>query len=215
MSRMIGIDLDNTIVSYDSVIRTEIVRRRLLSKEPPQGKKALRDLLRHQEGGEEEWQKIQAVIYGEKMHEAVAFPGVLEFLLECRRLSIPVCVISHKTQRAAQQRNGPSLRKAAIHWLEQNGFLRYNQTGLSPDRVFFESTRQGKIEKIREMECTDFVDDLREVLEAQAFPESVRRVLFDPSRCSGDADSRDFHRAATWSDDGRYLLSQSTGALRQ
>jgi hypothetical protein len=57
---VVGIDLDNTLVSYDQVLHRAAVDRGLIGAGTGVGKRAVRDEIRLGPGGEVEWQKLQA-----------------------------------------------------------------------------------------------------------------------------------------------------------
>jgi hypothetical protein len=46
--------------------------------------------------------------------------------------------------------------------------------------VFFETTKEGKLDRIRSEGCALFLDDLPEILDAELFPASVQDWLFHP-----------------------------------
>src|SRR5271154_5157564 len=58
--RRIGLDLDNTIIDYEAIIREEVAGSGLLAGLPAGDKRALRDALRAIEDGEEHWTRLQA-----------------------------------------------------------------------------------------------------------------------------------------------------------
>ncbi len=75
----IGLDLDNTLVSYDRGVFQVAKESNLIESSWPGTKKELRDRLRVQPGGELEWQKLQGLVYGSYMSESELFPGVANF----------------------------------------------------------------------------------------------------------------------------------------
>src|SRR5580658_9044333 len=93
-----GIDFDNTIVTYDELL-TRIARERgLLDAAGVQTKRNLRDRIRLLPDGEIEWQKCQALLYGQRIGEARLAVGVAAFLAECRERAMAVHIVSHKTE---------------------------------------------------------------------------------------------------------------------
>lgn len=174
----LGVDFDNTLVCYDRVFFTTACEQTLIPPHTPPSKEAVRDYLRSQRQ-EEEWTRLQGYVYGARMAEAKAFPGAAEFLRECHALAIPVFVVSHKTRYACA---GPryDLHQAAYDWLRLTHFLDERHTGLSESRVFFELSREAKLERIARLGCTHFIDDLPECLLDPAFPPGVERILFAP-----------------------------------
>lgn len=180
MTGPIGVDLDNTIVSYDDVLYRAAIELGLIGPEVSRSKKAVRDAIRKQPEGEIEWQKLQAEIYGPRMPEAQLIDGVVDFFKECHTRSIGFYIVSHKTRFANYDRTETNLRAAALSWLDSQGLFSSDSLGLSRDRVLFESTRQAKIERIRKLRCTHFIDDLEETFLEKAFPRKVVKILFDP-----------------------------------
>ena len=177
---VIGVDFDNTIVSYDALFHRIAVERGLISSSVPVDKTAVRDHLRSL-GGEEQWTALQGLVYGPRIREAAAFPGVKEFFAHCRRARMAVHIVSHKTRQPVL---GPphDLHAAARSWLEHAGFFSPESPALPHDHVHFGITRLEKIGRIRALGCTTFIDDLDEIFQEPEFPAGVERILFAPHR---------------------------------
>ena len=47
--------------------------------------------------------------------------------------------------------------------------------------MFFEKTKKEKIQRIKEIKCDVYIDDLTEILLSPDFPKNTKRVLFDPN----------------------------------
>jgi hypothetical protein len=190
----IGVDFDNTIASYDCVFHRLALEKNLIGSNVPAEKDAIRDFLRHA-GREQDWTELQGEVYGTRMAEVPPFPGVIEFFAGCCRSRLPIFIISHKTARPYA---GPShdLHGPARSWLTAQGFFDPSRIGLSKDAVFFEVTRQEKLDRIASTGCTHFIDDQPELLTEPDFPPRVERFLFDPHRRQ-PPDSR-FHAVASW-----------------
>jgi len=174
----IGIDLDNTIISYDNLLYKLAVENDYLSPDIKRNKKAIRDIIRKLPEGEIKWQKFQAIIYGPKINEAELINGVSDFLKFCKNKHIKVNVISHKTEYANYDTTGTNLRLTALKWMEKHDFFNIDSLGLSKSDIFFESTRKEKIERIIKQRCTHFIDDLEETFCEPAFPNNVKKILF-------------------------------------
>ena len=69
--------------------------------------------------------------------------------------------------------------------------------GLAPEQVYFEVTREAKMARIAELQCSHFIDDLPEFIGDPAFPPLENRILFDPNRQGEDGPWR---RAENWTD---------------
>jgi hypothetical protein len=178
----IGIDFDNTIVSYDGVFHRVALEQGLVPPTIDPTKLAVRDWLR-EKGKEDLWTEMQGYVYGARMADAEAYPGVLDFFSWARSAGIPVSIISHKT---TQPFLGPryDLHEAARTWIET--FLR-DEVGplVALENVYFEATKESKWTRIATTASTHFIDDLPEILFAEVFPVGVTRILFDPENHHG------------------------------
>ena len=201
---LVGIDFDNTIISYDSVFHQVALEKGLIPADLPASKGQVRDYIRAQ-GKEKEWIELQGCVYGAMMLEAKPFPGVLDFFSQCKKKKIGVCIISHRTRYPF---SGPQydLHEAAKNWVESYGF--YQKTGLSPDHVFFELTKEEKINRIEKEACDLFIDDLPEFLVELISFSDLRCVLFDPN--DRYPNENRFERATSW---GQVEKIVSSGAL--
>lgn len=129
-----------------------------------------------QENQRIEWQKAQSWLYTEGLAYAELSSGAVDLLWRLSKKNIPVCVISHKTMRTPKDFGHLDLHKPARQWIQER--LAPSTTG--PVAVYFEVTRQKKLEKIKELQVTHFIDDLIEVLQDPEFPENVKKILYDP-----------------------------------
>ena len=208
----IGLDFDNTIACYDRSFIRAATGQVLLPPNWVGGKRALRDFLRAKgEVGELEWQVLQGRVYGKLMPEAELKPGVGWFLLFCKARKIPVSIVSHKTEYSPRDPARIPLRPAALQWMTAKGFFDSNVYGLKEERVFFESTRRQKVERIESLGCTHFVDDLLEVFQEENFPRDVEKLLYDPEDLDQQStESIDVHKS--WSSIGNSLLGVETHA---
>ena len=172
----VGIDFDNTLVSYDNVFLRAAIDRKLLPEHFTGDKTEVRDSIRSRVG-DEQWAKLQAEVYGRRMAEAAMIEGASHFVATCRDKNATVSIVSHKTRFAAADPDGADLHIAAMEWMERNGFFRLD--GLRFDRgdVFFEPTREAKCRRVAALECSHFVDDLEEVFREPSFPPGVERLL--------------------------------------
>ena len=173
----IGLDFDNTIVSYDALFHKVALEGGWINNEISVSKISVRDHLRSI-GQESVWTEMQGYVYGARMDEATAYPGVLEFLSWARKQSIHVSIVSHKTQHPFLGKQY-DLHQAARRWIDLH---LNNEDGplVIPGCIYFEITKELKIKKIAEIGCTVYVDDLPEILLATGFPELTNKILFDP-----------------------------------
>ena len=115
--------------------------------------------------------------------EAKLIEGVQRFFSWCYQQETSVFIISHKTQFAAQDRENIDLHGAALKWMKEKKFFEDGPAGLAlrEDQIFFEPNRQKKIERIGQLGCTHFIDDLAETFLEVSFPKEVQKILYAPS----------------------------------
>jgi hypothetical protein len=182
----IGVDFDNTLISYDAVFHATAARLGLIGEGTEPRKLAVRDAIRLAPGGELAWQKLQGQVYGAGIRDATLIDGVDQFLRHCRAEACEVVIVSHKTVFGHYDPHRINLRDAAMGWMTARGF--FSEEGYGISQVFFEATRAEKLARIGTLGCDWFVDDLAEVFSDPAFPPGVRRILFSsvqaaPSGC--------------------------------
>jgi hypothetical protein len=178
----IGLDFDNTIVSYDALFHRVALEQQVVPATTPANKVAVRDHLRAV-GQEERWTLMQGEVYGARMDDAVTYPGVIDFLVHAGAAGHDLFIVSHKTRHPIL---GPAhdLHAASRRWLERN-LLMEGRPLIPPGNVYFELTRDEKLARIAQLKCDMFVDDLPEVILAAHFPSATVGVLFDPEHNHG------------------------------
>jgi len=180
MDYNIGVDFDNTILSYDDLMYEVAIQQNLIYPDTPKSKQDIRDHIRQLPNGERKWQGVQALVYGERIREAKLINGVKRFFELCKQNSIHVYIISHKTKYANFYDKNFDLRMAALIWMKMIKFFDEDGLGLNEENVCFESTRHEKIERIKYLKCTHFIDDLEETFLENSFPPDVKKILFKP-----------------------------------
>lgn len=177
---IIGVDFDNTIVSYDRLFHQVALERGWIPDDLPECKTEVRDFLR-KEGRENDWTELQGYVYGLRLPEAPAFPGVMEFFDQAISLGCPVHIVSHKTRYPVR---GPEydLHQAARDWIASHGFFERFGPSFSANNVFFGVSRDDKINRITALNCGVFIDDLEETFLEPRFPYHVEKILFAPER---------------------------------
>jgi hypothetical protein len=173
----IGIDFDNTIITYDEVFCATAKSRGLIDASFAGRKQAVRDAIRLLPDGEISWQQLQGHVYGKGVRQAKMVEGVENFLGRCRTERYSVVVVSHKTEYGHYDPDRVNLRNAALDWMTAHGLFA-NTSTLSIRDVYFESTRAEKLRRIAALSLTHFIDDLEEVLSDPDFPPNVQRILF-------------------------------------
>jgi hypothetical protein len=168
----IGVDFDNTIISYDDLFHRCALERGLIPEGLPKRKAAVRSHLWSLPDGNSRWTALQGEVYGSRINEAESYPGTLDFFSLCRKHRVRVTIVSHKAEFPAL---GPrvNLREAALGWLEAHGLPAGKGSA-----VFFEADRKAKVKRIALLECSHFIDDLPEVFADPSFPAGVEKLLF-------------------------------------
>ena len=190
----IGIDFDNTLVSYEQAFAQVGREEGLLPEGFRGGKEAVKASLLEQRPDGYLWEKLQGLVYGRRIGAAELFNGVDEFFRRCReRRDVTVKVVSHKTILAHHD-PGSDLRHCALNWMHGRRFFEPTGFGLTMEDVFFEGTRDEKVRRIAALGCDVFVDDHPEVLGHTEMPKGCRKILF---RSNADGP---FDRAASWQD---------------
>jgi hypothetical protein len=160
----LGVDLDNTLIRYDEVFVKYACTAQLVPSNFSGTKNELRRCIQQGCNGQERWERLQGLVYGEGIAEAALFPGVLRFLKRCSCRGITVDIVSHKTEFSHSSDNPLPLRKAATRFLQKAGLLTSGDRSLVRG-VTFLSTRDEKIREINRSEFDIFIDDLPEVLD--------------------------------------------------
>jgi hypothetical protein len=177
MDLRIGIDFDNTIISYDEVFCAAAKSGGLIDSTFKGRKQAVRDAIRSLPNGELAWQRLQGKVYGKGVVDAMLIEGVETFLRRCTTQPCTVMIVSHKTEYGHYDPDKVNLRKAALDWMAARGL--FDGTYAIPaENVYFESSRAEKLRRIGALSLTYFIDDLEEVLSDPGFPPNVRRILF-------------------------------------
>jgi len=170
-SESVGIDLDNTLVSYDGLFY-RLGRARGVVPEGVAANKVSVHTYLHATYAIDVWTELQAEAYGPAMIEAEPFPGALEFIRAARADGIRVSIVSHRT-RVPYRGPAHDLHHAARQWLARHG--------LENIEAYFEEDREAKCARIAALGCVAFIDDLPSVLSHPQFPAGVTRILFDPA----------------------------------
>ena len=172
----IGIDLDNTIISYDAAFQVAAYSRGLVNNEYKYTKQEISKEIKNRENGEIEWQKLQGYVYGKGIKEASIFPGVYRFMWRCYKRGIVVEIVSHKTEYGHFDTERYSLRKSAIKFLQDAKILQNDILLIS--NIIFKSTQIDKLSYIKENNFDYFIDDLEEITKSSQLAD-VKTILFN------------------------------------
>lgn len=172
-SKRIGLDLDNTIIDYSNAAKKYAES---IGLENIEDLASLRNALRGI--SDWKWQEAQAWIYSSGMDFAAPSHGWSHFLNSVSKFDWELFIVSHKTRFSAIVFGSPDLHISATRWLESR--LKVREISQLKG-IYFESSRQAKIERISHLNLNMFVDDLPEVLNDSNFPENVKAILYDPN----------------------------------
>jgi hypothetical protein len=175
-SARVGIDFDNTIVDYGALFLEAGASAGFIPTAAGGEKNAVRAHVRKHHG-ESAWQQLQAQMYGPSLRRAVPYAGFLDFLERARKRSVTIFIVSHKSAYAAADPGGSNLHETAREWL--------GAQHIAVDGAYFELSRAAKLQRISDLRCTHFIDDLPEVLDDPDFPAGVARILFAPGGAAG------------------------------
>jgi hypothetical protein len=198
---VLGIDFDNTLVSYDGVFHRVASDQGLITPDIGRGKDDVRDYLRKIDR-EDDWTALQGEVYGARMHLASLYGGVAQAMRKFMAAGARIRIISHKTRFPFR---GPryDLHEAARGFLANQGIAGTADAMLESSNVFFELTIEEKLKRIASENCSLFIDDLPEILNHPQFPAHVRPVLFDPQDIHAAHGRLD--RMRSWHDVERFL----------
>jgi hypothetical protein len=191
----IGVDFDNTLVSYDRAFATVGKEEGFLPGDFAGGKDAAKRWLYRERPDGYLWERLQGLVYGRRIDRAEIYDGVAAFFRLCRDdRDCQVFIVSHKTVLAHHDPLNTNLRDSALAWMNQQGFFDKTGFGLDPGQVFFEDTREAKVRRIGALDCRIFIDDLPEVLGHPDMPAACRKILFATQHPGP------FERAANWTE---------------
>ena len=110
--------------------------------------------------------------------QAEIYKGVKESFKYLLKKNIKIKIISHKTQYPYMGEK-VDLRLSALKWIESNILNEISDINFTRSDIFFENTIGEKVNKIKELSCDIYVDDLPEILDL--LPDKIKRVLFSSS----------------------------------
>jgi len=172
----IGIDLDNTIISYDFAFQIAAYNRGLIDNNYKRTKQEISKEIKNRENGEIEWQQLQGHVYGKGIKEAHIFPGAYRFLWRCYKNGVVVEIVSHKTEYGHFDIEKYSLRQAAINFLQENKILESDIRLI--DNITFTNTQAEKLNYIKDNGFDYFIDDLEEIVNSKQLVD-IQTILFN------------------------------------
>ena len=189
----IGIDFDNTIACYDGVFHAATLERGLIPSNIGRDKNSVRDYL-NGAGHADAFTELQGHVYGARMELVAPYPGFADFVTSARRAGHELFIVSHKTRLPILGAKH-DLHAAARGFLTARGLI--GEGTIDPANVFFELTKEAKVDRIAALRCDAFIDDLPEIFALAGFPKATRTILFDPADQFGDGK---FDRRVSWAE---------------
>ena len=167
-----GFDFDNTLINYDKIFYTIAVEKKLIGKKIKKDKASIKNILLRDKKIEE-WIKLQSEVYSRGIHKAVPNKKLILILKFLKKKKIKFYIVSHKT-KCPYYGKKIDLHKISKDWLRINIFNKKNRLGNC--KYYFEPTIKKKIQRIKKLKITHFVDDLKKIL--NLIPISVVGILY-------------------------------------
>ena len=199
----IGIDFDNTIACYTNAIECVADDFFTLPDNLPRSKIELRNYLRTT-NREREWTEFQGFLYGPGMIYAKPFDNAIATMHELEARGHELCIISHRSRYPYA---GPryNLHEAAFAWIEKNLYAKNVFTNNSS--INFLETKEQKLAKIGELQCSLFLDDLVEIIESKHFPKCTSGILFD-SQSKSESLKKNYSSISDWRELLNYISQE-------
>lgn len=172
----IGFDFDNTIISYDNLFYELAKEISTLPSEIKKDKTSIRNFFL-ESNQEDQFTILQGLIYGKQIMRAKPTKNFLIILDRlCRKKNVKIFIVSHKTKYPYKGEK-INLRSAATNWIENN--LNINRKlSINPNNIFYESTIEEKIDRIKQLKCNFFIDDLPSII--LKLKKITVPILYDP-----------------------------------
>ena len=172
----LGLDFDNTLISYDLIFYETAREFKLIPKDIKKSKNAVRNYLINK-NEEKKFTELQGEVYGSKIINAEQTSGMFEALKFIQDKGYELAIVSHKTKNPII---GPkyNLHKSALNWLERNKFFDKEGLFMNKNNVFFEPTKEEKVKRIESIGCTHFIDDLPSIL--NLIKDDIVKIHYNP-----------------------------------
>ena len=167
-----GFDFDNTIINYDSTFYITALNRKLINKKTKRNKESIKKIL-IKKRGIKEWIKLQSSVYSQEINKAKPNNKLIAVLKLLKKKKIKFYIVSHKTKFPYFGKK-IDLHKISKNWLDKNIFNRKNK--IEKCKCYFETSIKKKIERIKKLKISHFVDDLQEIIDL--LPSNIVGVLY-------------------------------------
>ncbi len=172
----IGFDFDNTIISYENLFYEIAKDISDLPSEIKKDKNSIRNFFLESKK-EDQFTILQGLVYGKEIMRATPTKNFLIILDRLfRQKNVKIFIVSHKTKYPYKGEK-INLRDAATNWIENN--LKINgKLSINLNNIFYESTIEEKIDRIKQLKCNFFIDDLPSVI--LKLKKGTTPILYDP-----------------------------------
>ncbi len=172
----IGFDFDNTIISYEKSFYFLAHKIYKMPSDIEKDKASVRQFFINS-GREEEFTELQGLVYGKEIMKANSTKNFINFLKKISEdKKFNIFIVSHKTKYPYRGEK-INLRDAATNWIKKNLTLN-NKKLIKQNNIFYESTIEEKIERIKKLNCRYFFDDLSKII--KLLPKDIEGYLYDP-----------------------------------
>ena len=174
-----GIDFDNTIVNYNLAFKKAIKLEKInlsksLDKEKFNSKIQIKNYFL-KNNDIDLWKKIQSKVYSKYIFEGYLNIEILKLLKYLDKKKIKFYIVSHKTIYPYIGKK-INLHRLSKKWLRSNLFNVKNNFKKNY-KSFFETTKKKKLNKIKLLKITHFIDDLDEIL--NLLPDNINKIKFN------------------------------------
>lgn len=177
LNMVIGFDFDNTIIDYSNSFKILAKKKKYNKINSNLDKNSLKDFLIKNKK-QNEWTIIQGEVYGKYITRAELYKGFIKLFRYLLKKNIKIFIVSHKTKYPYLGKK-INLRKEAKKWIQKNIIYKNKIFNFSMKNVYFENSLEKKINRIVNLKCDIFIDDLPQIL--NLLPKNVDKFLFNPT----------------------------------
>ena len=191
----IGVDFDNTIVSYQESIKELADKFLDLPADISKTKQDVKGFLQAK-GRNDLWTSFQGHLYGPGMRYAKPYEGCLEALSSLIKDGHEVRIISHRS-RFPYAGEKYDLHGYASEWIERELACAGLLDTIKRENISFHESKEQKIGMIIKTGVEIFIDDLLSILNDEQLGNGIRKFHFCPE---GNASSGDLITVSRWSE---------------
>ena len=191
---LIGVDLDNTIISYQASLRHCVAALYPQVDFFDYTKDTVKEALLAQPEGMNKWMRLQGKLYGYGLKWAQPYSGVVSLLSQLQEMGHEIVIVSHKTLYGHFDEDRVNLHDAALYWLDRHLFASL----VGRVDTHFCLTQDEKVNTIATLGCDVFIDDLFEIFDHPNFPPNIKAIHFNESNKGSAGISGRTYQCASW-----------------